>query len=89
MIRAKIFKEATSFSKILKLQNQLREERINDKIPDTILILQHLPVMTIGLKNTLKDFLKDPEELQLQGIDVEKIKRGGGKNSQLSNLNKE
>jgi lipoyl(octanoyl) transferase len=81
MIRAKVFRESTEFSKILKLQNQLREDRINNKIPDTLLILQHLPVMTIGLKNTMKDFLKDPEELQLQGIDIEKIKRGGGKKS--------
>jgi lipoyl(octanoyl) transferase len=81
MIGAKVFIESTEFSKILKLQNQLREDRINNNIPDTLLILQHLPVMTIGLKNTMKDFLKDPEELQLQRIDIEKIKRGGGKKS--------
>jgi lipoyl(octanoyl) transferase len=81
MIGAKVFIESTEFSKILKLQNQLREDRINNNIPDTLLILQHLPVMTIGLKNTMKDFLKDPEELQLQRIGIEKIKRGGGKKS--------
>eukprot|EP01080_Neovahlkampfia_damariscottae_P012320 gene12320-5994_t len=77
-IRAKIFKDATNFSSILKLQQQLKEDRRNNKIPDTFLFLQHLPVITIGRRNLEKQILHDIEELRLHGIDVEKVERGGG-----------
>ena len=78
-IKAKVFKDATNFASILKLQKQLREDRKNDKIQDKILFLQHLPVITIGRRNLQNQILHDIEDLKLHGIHIEKTERGGGK----------
>ena len=61
------------YNTIWDLQKYLHEQRIEDKIPNTILILEHLPVYTYG-KNANKNHLLDsyPKEANVVHID-----RGG------------
>ncbi|MFB6344309.1 MAG: lipoyl synthase [bacterium] len=67
------------YGKALDLQQRLRERRIADEIPDTLLLLEHPPVVTRGASaDDESDFRIPPEQLERRGIQVESISRGGG-----------
>lgn len=59
------------------LQKQLLCRRIGGKIPDTLILLQHPPVFTIGRKGTRKNILVSNEVLYREGILVYNTDRGG------------
>lgn len=61
----------------LALQYNLVEKRRKEEIPDTLLLLEHHPVITLGKRATESDFLVSPEELEERGVDVAWIDRGG------------
>jgi lipoyl(octanoyl) transferase len=62
----------------LELQRQLVDERKADRIPDTLLLLQHPHVLTIGVKKDGRShILASPERLQSLGVDVFETGRGG------------
>jgi lipoyl(octanoyl) transferase len=62
----------------LELQRRLVEERKADRIPDTLLLLQHPHVLTIGVKKDGKDhILAAPDRLEALGVDVFETGRGG------------
>ena len=63
---------------ILGLQHQLHEKRLKNQIPDTILILEHHPVITLGARKSDNKLLTDPTEIEEKGIDLVSIRRGGG-----------
>ena len=63
---------------ILSLQHQLHEKRLKNQIPDTVLILEHYPVITLGARKSDNKLLADPAELGEKGIDLVSIRRGGG-----------
>lgn len=58
------------YEKAHNLQLSLIEERINGKIPDTLLILEHPHVITLGRR--MKEF-----KLEVEGIPVYHVERGG------------
>lgn len=65
------------YSKSSALQRRLVRKRTAASIPDTLLLMNHPPVFTIGRKGTRENILV-PEELLLQeGIAVHEIDRGG------------
>jgi lipoate-protein ligase B len=66
------------YQKILQLQHQLREKRRNDEIPNTVIILEHHPVITLGARKSANKLLLSLGQLQQKKIDVVKIRRGGG-----------
>jgi len=66
------------YRKVLKHQLQLWEERRQDKIPDTVLIVEHPPVITLGARQSANKLLVSRENLAKRGIDVVDIRRGGG-----------
>jgi lipoate-protein ligase B len=66
------------YGKILKLQKQLWEKRYNDEIPNTVLIVEHQPVITLGARKEANKLLVSSEELKNKGIDVTETRRGGG-----------
>ncbi|MHC4293313.1 MAG: lipoyl(octanoyl) transferase LipB [Planctomycetota bacterium] len=68
----------TDYQKILQLQHQLREQRRNDEIPNTVLILEHNPVITLGARKSANKLLIDPDHIRTGNIDVVQIRRGGG-----------
>ena len=59
------------------LQGHLRKARIADKIGDTLLLLQHNPVITLGRASDEKNLLVTEEELRQKGIDCVNTDRGG------------
>ena len=62
----------------IELQRRLVEERKADRIPDTLLLLQHPHVLTIGVKKDARsNILASPERLTALGVDVFETGRGG------------
>jgi lipoyl(octanoyl) transferase len=58
-------------------QRELVERRVADEIPDTVLLLEHPHVYTIGKRGSDGDVLASPEWLAAQGADVVHTERGG------------
>lgn len=62
----------------LELQRRLVEERKADHIPDTLLLLQHPHVLTVGVKKDGRShILATPDRLSSLGVDVFETGRGG------------
>jgi lipoyl(octanoyl) transferase len=63
----------------LTLQAQLVEQRRSGAIPDTLLLLEHPPVITLGVKTRLgpKHIVATPEQLEHAGVTVHDTGRGG------------
>ena len=62
----------------LELQRALVEDRRANRIPDTLLLLQHPHVVTIGVKKDgRRHILATPEQLSARGVEVFETGRGG------------
>jgi lipoyl(octanoyl) transferase len=63
----------------LELQRSLVEQRKADRIPDQLLLLQHPPVITLGVKvrNDRSHVLASEEELDHAGVELFESGRGG------------
>lgn len=62
----------------LELQRALVEDRKADRIPDTLLLLQHPHVVTIGVKKDGRNHIvASPAQLSALGVDVFETGRGG------------
>ncbi len=66
------------YREILEKQNQLHEARLLGKIPDTILLVEHYPVITLGARQSANKLLVTAEELAKNNIEVIETRRGGG-----------
>ncbi len=66
------------YREVLALQQEMNEQRQADRIGDTVLIVEHPPVITLGARRSANRLLVEPEELKRRGIDVVGIRRGGG-----------
>ncbi|HSG31185.1 MAG TPA: lipoyl(octanoyl) transferase LipB [Thermodesulfobacteriota bacterium] len=67
----------TNYSKALDIQLKLLDKRKNNLIPDTLILLEHPPTITIGRAGNLNNLLVSEEHLKNNGIHFEKISRGG------------
>ena len=67
------------YAEAADLQRQLVEERRADRIPDQLLLLQHPPVITLGVKarNDRSHVLLGPEALAERGVELFESGRGG------------
>lgn len=63
----------------LELQRQLIEARRADAIPDQLLLLEHPPVITLGVKvrQDRSHVLASPDELAREGVELFEAGRGG------------
>ena len=62
----------------LELQRRLVEDRKADRIPDTLLLLQHPHVLTVGVKKDGKEhILATPDRLSSLNVEVFETGRGG------------
>jgi lipoic acid synthetase len=66
------------YREVLQKQHELRDKRRRGEIPDTILITEHPPVITLGARQSANKLQVSRESLTQQGIDVVDIRRGGG-----------
>jgi lipoyl(octanoyl) transferase len=65
------------YAEAMTLQDDLVDQRRRDEIQDTLLLLEHPPVITLGRRGSLSDVYLSETELRARGIDVEKTTRGG------------
>ncbi len=65
------------YAEALAVQQKLRELRQGEEIPDTLLLLEHPPVVTLGKRGDHGDLLISREMLAQKGIDLAEIDRGG------------
>jgi lipoyl(octanoyl) transferase len=63
---------------VLREQHKLCEKRQQGKIPNTVLITEHPPVITLGARQSANKLLASRDDLAQQNIDVVDIRRGGG-----------
>ena len=61
----------------LRLQQRLVELRKEAKIGDTLLLLEHTPVITLGRNAKAANIIASPEELSRRGVEVFECDRGG------------
>lgn len=61
----------------LNLQRELHRRRQPETIPDTLLLLEHPPVITLGHRAKKTNLLVSEEELARRGIKIYQIERGG------------
>ena len=67
------------YSEALQLQRELVEERRANRVPDLLLLLQHPPVITFGVKGDggRSNVLATNERLAELGIEISETGRGG------------
>ena len=67
------------YADALDLQKRLVEERKAGRIPDQLLLLEHPPVITLGVrsKDDRAHVLASPEELEQEGVELVETGRGG------------
>lgn len=68
---------AVPYSEALALQERLRDAIRDGKAPDTLLLLQHPPVITLGRSARPENVLVSEAELRRRGVEVARIGRGG------------
>ncbi len=61
----------------IALQEGIAEARLRAEGPDTLLLLEHPPVITLGRRATLDDVYLPEEALARQGVAVYRTTRGG------------
>ncbi len=66
------------YRQVLQQQHELHDKRRRGEIPDTILITEHPPVITLGARKSANKLQVSRESLIQQQIDVVDIRRGGG-----------
>jgi len=71
------FAEPVSYQQGLDIQRRLLKARQENRIPDTVLILQHTPVVTLGNRGRDNYLLRTEEEYRRMGIELFHAERGG------------
>lgn len=65
------------YAEALRLQESLHAARVESLIPDTLLLLQHHDVFTLGRNADDANFLTPKGVLKSEGFDIERTGRGG------------
>lgn len=66
------------YTQILSVQQELLAARQADQIPNTIILVEHTPVITLGARKSENKLLMEESSLLQKGIEVVAIGRGGG-----------
>lgn len=69
--------ELIDYEKAWELQKDLLKKRIAKEIPDTLLLVEHPPVITYGKSNKEKNLIADNNTINCEGIKVFEVERGG------------
>ena len=65
------------YAGVLALQHEAHEARVRGEIPDTLYLLEHDPVITLGRAAKREHVLASPEHLRALGVELHEIGRGG------------
>ena len=75
--RAIIFPAPQPYAEALQFQDELVAQRQADTIPDTLILLEHTPVVTLGIRAKAEHLLLSREPLANRGIELHETPRGG------------
>lgn len=67
----------TPYGEALELQRMRRDSVEKADAPNTLFLLEHKPVITLGRKAELSHLLRTKDELTAMGIDLFEVDRGG------------
>jgi len=65
------------YEKALDLQHQFWSERVEEKLPDVLLILEHPHVITLGRRGNRSHLIASSEALEAMKIPIFHVERGG------------
>jgi len=65
------------YQEALVIQEKLRQLRQQNVVNDTLILLEHPPVLTLGVRGGHANILVSEESLKKQGVEIYKVKRGG------------
>jgi lipoate-protein ligase B len=68
----------TDYEKVLQFQHILVNHRRQGKICNTVIVVEHTPVVTLGARQSHNKLLVTEEELASEHVDLVAIRRGGG-----------
>lgn len=66
-----------NYKTALQIQETLLRMRQQGQVEDTLLLLEHLPVITLGKRGEYTNILLPKAELKEQGVEIYEINRGG------------
>ena len=66
------------YGEMLNLQKKLVAERQEKRTVNTVLLVEHPAVITMGARNDLNELRVDRDRLSADGIEIVSIRRGGG-----------
>ncbi len=66
------------YGNVLRFQLAILEHRQKDDVPNTVLLLEHKPVVTLGARKSENKLRVSRDTLAAKGIDLETVGRGGG-----------
>jgi lipoyl(octanoyl) transferase len=72
-----VFSAPVPYAIAWELQSRLHQERLLDIRPDTVVILEHPPVYTLGRSTRVADWGGDEAALCANGIELHRVNRGG------------
>ncbi|MBN2527798.1 MAG: lipoyl(octanoyl) transferase LipB [Deltaproteobacteria bacterium] len=76
-LRVLMLKGLTEYEDGHRLQLETVDAVKSGHVPDTLILLEHPPVITLGKSADVQGVLAPPEMLKQQGVDVHRIERGG------------
>jgi len=68
----------TKYLDTLDLQKKLHNQRLDKQIPNTIILTEHYPVITLGARSANNRLVAETDQLQKQNVDLVQTRRGGG-----------
>lgn len=69
--------ETVAYGEALRLQHRIVEQRRRNQTPDTLVLVEHPPVVTVGRGDRGAGLLCTEEELARRGIELFEVERGG------------
>lgn len=73
----RVFPEPVPYLIAWGIQSRLHEERLLNLQPDTVLILEHAPVYTLGRRTRLSHWGGSESALRVDGAELHHVNRGG------------
>jgi lipoyl(octanoyl) transferase len=67
----------TPFAEAWELQKRIWQLRVEGRIPDTLILVEHPAVITLGKSGKAGNLLVSEDELKARGIELFRIERGG------------
>jgi lipoyl(octanoyl) transferase len=71
------FASPVHYASAWDLQMRLHHERVMGSRADTVLVLEHQPVYTVGRRTLVSDWGGDPSASHMEGIEIHHVNRGG------------